>query len=155
MDANEDFERLWADACEKYADISGKKLEDLPRPESADDLVASVENQNEDFKHFRHRAHTLLKVLKWTVQPIELVGNLAAGAASAAFPPSSMIFGAVQYLINCAKGVSDSYDAIEDLLNTLKDFTGRLDIYTSVKLSLRLQLKVTEILVSSLGQKSF
>ena len=36
------------------------------------------------------------------------------------FPPSSLIFGAVTYLISAAKGVSASYDAIQDLMVTLK-----------------------------------
>ncbi len=82
--------------------------------------------------------------------PIELVGNLAAGAASAVFPPSSMIFGSVMYLINAAQGVSDSLDAIADLLVTLKDFTVRLNVYNREDLSLELRQKLTEILVRPL-----
>jgi hypothetical protein len=45
---------------------------------------------------------------------------MAAGGASIAFPPSSLVFGAMSYLVTAAKGVSSSYDAIEDLMGTLK-----------------------------------
>lgn len=59
-------------------------------------------------------------IMEGAMKPVELVGNLAAGAASMSFPPSSLVFGAVTYLINAAKGVTASYDAIQDLMQTLK-----------------------------------
>lgn len=93
---------------------------------------------------------TLFTVLSAAVKPIELVGNLAAGAASAVFPPSSMCFGAAMYLINAAHGVSSSLDAISDLLGVLKDFTVRLKVYNREDLSLELREKLTEILVTVL-----
>ena len=52
--------------------------------------------------------------------PIELVGNVAAGAAFMAIRPSSLVFGAVTYLINAANEVSAPYDAIQDLMGTLR-----------------------------------
>lgn len=82
------------------------------------------------------------------MKPIELVGNLAAGAASAVFPPSSMCFGAAMYLINAARGVSASLDAIADLLGVLKDFTVRLKVYNREDLSNELREKLTEILTT-------
>ncbi len=89
----------------------------------------------------------MFTVLKAALKPIELVGNLAGGAASVAMPPSSMCFGAVMYLIDAAKGVSDSLDAITDRLTMLKDFTARLVVYNRDDLSLELRRKLTEILV--------
>ncbi|KJX96870.1 hypothetical protein TI39_contig597g00002 [Zymoseptoria brevis] len=103
-------------------------------PMTIAELIKSVENQNQVYKHFRERLTTLFKVLKVVVTPIELVGNLAAGAASAVFPPSSMCFGAVMYLIGAARGVSASLDAIAELLDVLKDIIGlmtRLEKLTS------------------------
>ena len=90
-------------------------------------------------------------MLEAAVRPIELVGNLAAGAASAAFPPSQMCFGVAMYLINAAHGVSDSLDAIAELLGVLKDFTVRLKVYCREDLSRELRGKLTETLVCSLA----
>lgn len=52
--------------------------------------------------------------------PIELVGDIAAGGAATVFPPSSLIFGAVKYFINAAKGVPAKFNAIIDMMETLK-----------------------------------
>ncbi|SMR50761.1 unnamed protein product [Zymoseptoria tritici ST99CH_1E4] len=82
------------------------------------------------------------------VTPTELVGNLAAGAASAVFPPSSMCFGAVMYLIGAAGGDSASLDAIAELLDVLKDITVRLAVYNQEDLSRELQYKLAEILTT-------
>ena len=61
-----------------------------------------------------------------------------------------MCFGSVMYLVNAAKGVSDSLDAIAELLTTLKEFTVRLNVYNRENLSQELREKLTEILVRSL-----
>lgn len=87
-------------------------------------------------------------MLKAVVTPTELVGNLAAGAASAVFPPSSMCFGAVMYLIGAAGGDSASLDAIAELLDVLKDITVRLAVYNQEDLSRELQYKLAEILTT-------
>jgi hypothetical protein len=52
--------------------------------------------------------------------PIQLVGDLASTGAQIAFPPAGVIFSAVKYLINAAGGVSAKYDAIVELMGTLK-----------------------------------
>ena len=91
---------------------------------------------------------TLFKVLSAAVKPIELVGNFAAGAASAAFPPSQMCFGAAMYLIDAARGVSATLDAITELLSDLKNYTARLNVYVKGDLSDELKEKLAEILVS-------
>lgn len=146
--ATTDIGTLWQEARKRYADISGKDLKDLPMPKTTEDLLSNVEKQNKDYKHFREKSGTLFTVLSAAVKPIELVGNLAAGAASAAFPPSQMCFGAVMYLINAARGVSASLDAIADLLGVLKDFTVRLTVYNREDLSHELREKLTEILTT-------
>jgi hypothetical protein len=89
----------------------------------------------------------LFTVLNAALKPIELVSNLAAGAATAVCPPSSLCFGAVMYLIGAAHGVSASLDAIAELLGLLKEFTIRLKIYQREDLSQELREKLTEILV--------
>lgn len=85
--------------------------------------------------------------------PVKKVGNLAAGGASMAFPPSSLIFAGVQILIKAVHGVKHKYDAIIELISSLeantsqtvcfppsnivlidsqmKDFTPHLDTFNS------------------------
>lgn len=105
-----------------YEEITKKQLDDpaLLKMTSVDDLLKEIDQQNNKFSGFREKMHLFFQVLEGAMKPIELFGNLAAGATSMAFPPSSLVFGAVTYLISTAKGVSASYDAIQDLMGTLK-----------------------------------
>lgn len=142
-----DVANMYAAAAKRYFDLTGKKIDSLDRFDTADELISAVNDQNTQFKHFREKGGTVTKALSLAVKPIELVGNMAAGAASMAFPPSSMVFGAAMYLINAAKGVSSSLDAIVALLERLKDFTVRLKVYNKTDISEELREKLTEILV--------
>jgi hypothetical protein len=113
---------IYKEAIRRYEELTKKNLDDpaLLKMTSVDDLMKEVDQQNNKFSGFRETRHLFFDALEGAMKPIELVGNLAAGAASMAFPPSSLVFGAAMYLINAAKGVSASYDAIQDLMGTLK-----------------------------------
>lgn len=119
---------IYKEAIRRYEEITKKKLDDpaVLKLTSVDDLLEEVDQQNDKFSDFRETRHLLFIVLQGAMTPIELVGNLAATAASTAFPPSSLVFGAVTYLINAAKGVTASYNAIHDLMVTLKVIPGTL-----------------------------
>jgi hypothetical protein len=119
---NSQFSAIWQNAKANYKAVTGADLDDpsFPHPSSTDDLLGSLDKQNNDFKHFREKRSIIFGCLKEACQPIELVSNLAAGGASMAFPPSTLCFGAAMYLINAAQGVSSSYDAIAELLQVLK-----------------------------------
>ncbi|KAL4984093.1 hypothetical protein BDW68DRAFT_180987 [Aspergillus falconensis] len=73
--------------------------------------------------------------------------DLTKGAASMAFPPASLVFGAVTHLIGAAKGLSDSYDTIHDLLIQLKDLAIRLGVYSYKSISGDLSNKISDILL--------
>lgn len=113
---------IYAQAITSYKEITKNDLEVaiLSRVRNVDDLTREVDAQNQNFSGFREKRHILFESLSIAMKPIELVSNLAAGGASMAFPPSSLVFGAVSYLVNAARGVSASYDAIQDLMRTLK-----------------------------------
>lgn len=66
------------------------------------------------------------------MRPIETFGDLAAGGASMAFPPSALVFGAVTHLICAVRGVSERYDTIVDLMETLK---ARLNLDSTLAIS--------------------
>lgn len=141
------MESMWLEASKRYAEKSGKRLEDIPKPRTTEELTDQVEKQNKQYDDFRNKSGTLFKVLAAAMKPIELVGNLAAGAASAVFPASGTVFGAAMYLISAAKGVSASLDAIAGLLDVLKDFTVRLNVYNRATMSKELMEQLTETLV--------
>ena len=113
---------IWIAAKKRYTDITGEEMDDnfFPHPNTTEDLIISLDGQNDKFKHFQEKKGMMFAVLRGACKPIELVSNLAGGAASMTFPPSTLCFGAVTYLINAADGVSASYEAIADLLGTLK-----------------------------------
>ncbi|KAI4151800.1 MAG: hypothetical protein LQ340_003292 [Diploschistes diacapsis] len=77
--------------------------------------------------------------------PIQMVGDLAPIGASVVFSPGTVIFGAVCYLIGAAKNVSRSYEAIQDLMSMLKDFTVRLVVYNCERVPPGLQMKLTGV----------
>ena len=92
----------------------------LAKLRSVDDLMQYLNSEDSAFRAYRETNHKLFRILSEALKPIELVGDLAAGGAATAFPPSSLVFGAVTYVIKAAKGVSTAYDAIEDLFVSLK-----------------------------------
>lgn len=83
-------------------------------------LLAEIDRRNDRFSKFRETRHTFFNVLEGALKPVEIVSNLSSGAASMAFPPSTLVLGAVVYLVNAAKGISASYDAIQSLMGSLK-----------------------------------
>jgi hypothetical protein len=119
---NNQIPNIYAQAIATYKEITKSDLDVaiLSRLRNVDDLTREVDARNQKFNEFREKRHIIFQSLSIALKPIELVGNLAAGSASMAFPPSSLVFGAVSYLIDAAKGVSASYNAIQDLMETLK-----------------------------------
>jgi hypothetical protein len=113
---------IYARAIANYKEITRNDLDVaiLSRLRNVDDLTREVDAQNQSFSEFREKRHIIFESLSMAMKPIELVSNLAAGGATMTFPPSSLVFGAVSYLISAARGVSASYDAIQDLMRTLK-----------------------------------
>lgn len=113
---------VYQEAIKKYEEITKKPLLDptLLEITSTDALLDKIEKENGKFDDFRSTKHGLFDALECALKPIELVEHLVSGAASIAFPPSSLVFGSVLYLMDAAKGVSASYNAIKDLMDSLE-----------------------------------
>ncbi|KAL2832224.1 NACHT and TPR domain protein [Aspergillus pseudoustus] len=141
---------IYARAIAKYQEITDEKLDAdfLRRLQNVDDLTREIDTRNQQFSEFREKRGVIFDVLKTALIPVQLFGDLAAGGASMVFPPSSLVFGAVTYLMNAAKGVSRSYDAISELMGSLKDFTIRLKAYSRESISADLGEKLSDILVT-------
>ena len=113
---------IYARAIKKYQEITEETLDVdfLRRLHNVEDLTKEVDARNSRFGEFREKRGLIFDVMKTALIPVQLFGDLAAGGVSMVFPPSSLVFGAVTYLIGAAKGVSASYDAIQDLMGSLK-----------------------------------
>lgn len=109
-------------AIRKYHEITGETLgvDFLTKIRSVSDLTKEIDERNSAFREFREKRGAIFDVLEAALIPVQLFGNLAAGGASMVFPPSSLVFGAVMHLVGAAKGVSASYDAIQDLMQMLQ-----------------------------------
>ncbi|KAE8385186.1 NACHT and TPR domain protein [Aspergillus alliaceus] len=148
--ANLTFSAIYENAIRKYHEITGETLEVdlLTGIRSVSDLTKEIDERNRAFREFREKRGAIFDVLEATLIPVQLFGNLAAGGASMVFPPSSLVFGAVMHLVGAAKGVSASYEAIQDLMQMLQDFTIRLKVYTQEALSEVLSDKLSDIIVT-------
>ncbi|CAG8016084.1 unnamed protein product [Penicillium nalgiovense] len=136
-------------AIRKYHEITGETLGvDFLKVQNVNDLTKEIEQRNNTFREFREKRGAIFDVLESALVPVQLFSNLAAGGASMAFPPSSLVFGAVMHLVDAAKGVSTSYNAIQDLMQMLQDFTIRLSAYTQEAISEALSDKLSDIIVT-------
>ncbi|KAL4879917.1 NACHT and TPR domain protein [Aspergillus karnatakaensis] len=141
---------IYARAIKKYQEITDETLDVdfLRKLQNVDDLTKEIDARNQQFGEFREKRGVIFDVMKAALIPVQLFGDLAAGGASMVFPPSSLIFGAVTYLMGAAKGVSASYNAIHELMGSLKDFTIRLKAYSRESISEDLSEKLSDILVT-------
>lgn len=113
---------IWSRAIRQYETITKKRLDDptLKEVTTVSSMLELVEKENISFNDFRSKGEQFRTALKYALLPVELVGDLAASGAAMAFPPSSLIFAGVSYLIQAANGVSEKYDAILEMMSTLK-----------------------------------
>jgi tetratricopeptide (TPR) repeat protein len=144
------FAAILDDAAGRYKDSTGEKLGDFMNPpmRSVQDLISQLDLQNERFQQFRAKRHSIFSAVSTALKPVELVGDIIAGGAAEIFPPTQHIFSSVMYLISAAHDVSSAYDSIVALLEQLKDFTNRLNVYIKHKLSDALRAKLVEILAA-------
>lgn len=116
------FTVTWELALKQYASAVGKQLEysSLPHPSSVEELLQRLDDQNSRFSQFLETKRPLFHILTCMCNLIERFGSIAASIASNVFAPSSVCFSAIVYLIDAAKDVSASYNAIIGLFVTLK-----------------------------------
>ena len=121
MSKSSQFTVIWQQAEAQYKTNTGEDLNDpsFPQPDTPDHL-ASLDKQNGDFTAFREKRAQIFNAVTAVCRPIESISEVTRGPVSTAFPAASICFGATKDFLGAAKGVSASYDAIVDLLTTLK-----------------------------------
>ena len=118
---------------------------------TTDDLLKQIELREEKFKEFRQKKAQLWTILRRSMAGVEVLGGLTQNALTLTpFSMASPVLGAVLFLVGSAKGVSEAYDKITNLLSELEDFTGRLQEYTRAVLDPKLRKKMVAILTTLL-----
>ena len=148
LDPNVQFASLWASALDKYKNRTGRDLtSDVGARDikTLDDLHSKIEQSNQEFTEFRERHARLWKAISAACMPIQLVGGLAQNVLGGAqIAPANAALGAILHLVNSAKGVSDAYDAVEDLLAQIATATQRFKQYAEVTVDEELGRLVAE-----------
>jgi hypothetical protein len=119
---NNQIPAIYARAIKKYTEITKKDLNVafLCKLQSVDDLAKEIDECNKSFSEYHYKYSIIFNAIQAALILVELFSNLAARGALMVFPPSSLIFGIVTYLVIAAKGVLSSYNIIKDLMGTLK-----------------------------------
>lgn len=122
MSESDQVALIWSAAVDRYEQITNRKLDDpaLERLSTVEGLLSVIDSENKQFSDFREKRRGIFTALEYALRPIELVGGIAAGATSMLYPLSTLIFASVMYLIDAAKGVSAKFNAIMELMGTLK-----------------------------------
>src|SRR5262249_3591791 len=94
-------------------------------------IMRKQQHQLDAFKGFRHDRSGLDKLRSLVSANASLIQTAAkqiAGAASAAFPPSSAILTAFTYVMTASKHVSEDYNVIEGFFDLMQSFLRRLSL---------------------------
>jgi hypothetical protein len=154
MNDTSQFSEIWENALRDYQALTNRDLskdKDLNSFHTSNDLLTHLEAQEHKFKAFVEKKKKLWSVLKASMEPVQFLGDAALVAFQGTpFAPAAAIFIATSYLIKSAKGVSDGYTSIIDLLDRLADFSGRLEEYAKDDIDAKLREKITLILTTLL-----
>jgi hypothetical protein len=155
MDAqsdNTEFHLIWAEAQNEYIRLTGHSFGEISQPDSVALLERTLTDEHGIFVQTRGRGKSkILFFAHNALVPLQAVSKIIAEGASEAFPPAKALYGAANYLVNAAHGVSEAYDAIEMLFERLEAFTVRLEHYTRIpKVDPHLRTLLAKILKSML-----
>ena len=90
----------------------------------------------------------LIDKVKITFGPLELFGRMTVDTFGAAYPGVAYAFGAVFFLIQTARGVSELYNSIQEFFGLIKPFLDRMAVYSQRELSPELDDLITDFLIS-------
>jgi hypothetical protein len=145
-----DFDSLWNTALANYLASTHRSIEDqglLKDLHNPEDLRAKLEADKAKFGTFREKHAKIYNALNAAVRPFMTLADVAQSVISATpIAPASTVLGAVLFLVKSAEGVSDAYDSIESLLQSLTNFSLRLDQYVGAGMNSSLQRNAIDIL---------
>ncbi|KIK61437.1 hypothetical protein GYMLUDRAFT_243611 [Collybiopsis luxurians FD-317 M1] len=157
--ATSNFEILWTKALADYKEQTGHDIYDqhhmvqLLACPSIEHVVHILETQSSGLQAFQQKGKNIWKVLKPFVHLVELLNNTVAEAAVAAsVPGGKAIFVAFGVLLEAANGVTEVYNALEELSEKLQDALTHVELHLdpNSKLSSRLKNIYIQMLVQVL-----
>ena len=154
----DEFAGLWAEALAVYERRTGRDLQSDPNVQdlkTPEDLSNKISNTDQRFNNFRERHPKLWNTIAAISMPVQAAGGVAQSVLSASqILPACAALGAILYLVQAGKGVSEAYDAIEDLLARIQNATQRFEAYSKAdtinqalrKIMIEILCKILEIL---------
>ncbi|KAK6505062.1 hypothetical protein TWF481_006985 [Arthrobotrys musiformis] len=144
------FLEIWEEALRSYkTECSGEDLSavlQLPDPTNLEALKQNIEGSRSKFDEYRKIRASLWRSLSNFLVPIEALGGAASQGAAVFFQASPAIMAAMNILIKGAKGVSQSYDYIEELFDGIKPILSRLRIHAGKDISVDLKMVYARVL---------
>ncbi|KAF7332803.1 Goodbye domain-containing protein [Mycena sanguinolenta] len=158
---DETFQTLWDDAFNVYKDRTGIDLRHehsdlalrLQGCTSATSVLEALQKIASEFTGYREgtskwkKFHLKLKPVLTVL--VAFIDTAADGAISASMPGGA-VFVAIGFLLKATQGVSEKFDALIDLLESLELFFRQLSIRSEVPLSKESRHLIVEILVEML-----
>ncbi|KAF8540637.1 hypothetical protein BDD12DRAFT_880276 [Trichophaea hybrida] len=146
---------LWRRAISQYQEATGNDpcSFNIKQAPSIEDVMNFTVEKEGHFKKWRsdgvsRKTSKFREVLKATLRPIDKLGSFVGSCASMAFPPSSVIFGAISVMLQTANSVSADYDTLLAFFEELKSFLERLKVLNG---HIRSSPEIEECLVEILG----
>ncbi|KAF7360666.1 hypothetical protein MVEN_00798300 [Mycena venus] len=157
------FASLWVDAFDIYKHRTGIDLCDLSSDlalhclhscDSEDSVLDALEKTAAEFGGYREGSPKWRK-FRQKLQPVItavtiFIDAAGEGAASKSVPGGKSVFVAVGILLKATRGVSEKFDALVDLLESLGLFLRQLKIRSDVPFGNESKIVVVEILVEIL-----
>ncbi|KAF7332814.1 Goodbye domain-containing protein [Mycena sanguinolenta] len=155
------FQALWDDAFDVYKDRTGIDLRHensdlalrLQGCASATSVLETLQKITSEFSGYREGTSKWRKFqrkLKPVLTVIVAFIDAAADSAISSPMPGGAVFIAIGLLLKATQGVSEKFDALIDLLESLELFFRQLSIRSEVSLSKESKHIVVEILVEML-----
>ncbi|KAI0272344.1 hypothetical protein BC834DRAFT_1030497, partial [Gloeopeniophorella convolvens] len=135
------FRLLFEGALKEYGEHTGTDLaahplcDRLQACKSVETVIDVVKEQARAFGEYRRgsRATQLMTKLKPLVDTMLVLNEGLGDALGEAFKPAKYVCAGVGLLLSASKGVSDSYDSLIDLFDTMSRFLERVTVYTRVE----------------------
>ncbi|KAF8264917.1 hypothetical protein EI94DRAFT_406654 [Lactarius quietus] len=131
------FNQILEAALSKYKKKTGKNIlshplaVELQRCSSVDAILAILQGQAEAFEQFRGGDRRLMEGIRISVDVLSKLSETLGEGVSLVFPPAKAIFCGIGILLDAAKDVSASHDALVELFGRIEGFFKRLKIYTA------------------------
>jgi hypothetical protein len=126
-------------ALADYTKLTGTDLSKTPfaialeQSNSLDAVLRLLHEREKAFKEYRDDDRKLINCLSPAVKVLQAFSDIVGEAVGQIpFPPSSALFAGIGTLLDAAKGVSSSYDALLELFECLGSSIKRMEIYTRI-----------------------